>query len=53
MSLINDTIHFQVRTISAGGGDSMTRFILGRESKWSIEIKELVYNSEGISDIDT
>lgn len=53
MSLINDTIHFEMCVVRAAGGDDITRFILGSRSKWSIEIKELIYNSKGISVIDT
>lgn len=53
MSLINDTIHFKMCVISAAGGGGITGFILGKSRKWSIEIKEFVYNSKGISDIDT
>lgn len=52
MLLFNDTIHFQMCVISAAGGEDITGFILGKRSKWSIEIKELIYNSKGISDID-
>lgn len=48
MSLINDTLHSEMCIISAAGGGHITGF-----SKWSIEIKELIYNSKGISDIDT
>lgn len=53
MSLINATIHFKMCVISAAGGHGITRFVLGKRNKWSIEIKELIYNSKGISDIDT
>lgn len=52
-SMTPSTFQKCVSAVSLVGNRGIIGFILAERGKWPIEIKELIYNSKGISDIDT